>query len=148
MASPWRTRLKGSSEEAYEQYEQIVKELQELMDNDLKFTPKQRRDLRDRLINSLERRADVWFFASQHDDLARRGRGPSRIRGATPDARRGRASTRPRRSWQDFQEAIELVGNDDLSIKTRLLYKKVIARFAGRAGAQVAGPSRRARGPG
>ena len=54
-------RLKGKTDAAYDQYEQIATELRDLMGNDLKFTPKQRRDLRDRLINSMERRADVRF---------------------------------------------------------------------------------------
>ena len=44
----------------------------------------------------------------------------------------------PLKVVHDFQEAIELVGNDDLSIKTRLLYKKVIARFMAETGTPVA----------
>ena len=48
------TRLLGKPAEAYDQYQQIVSELQDLMGKDLTFSPKQRRDLRDRLINSME----------------------------------------------------------------------------------------------
>ena len=98
------------------------------MRNDLKFTPKQRRDLRDRLINSLERRADVWLFARRQPDHSwRTSLSPNPRRSPSSQARR--ASARPRGWWRIIQEAIKLVGNDDLGNKTRLLYKKVIARF-------------------
>jgi tetratricopeptide (TPR) repeat protein len=121
-------RLKGQASEAYDQYEQIVRELQELMRNDLKFTPKQRHDLRDRLINSMERRADVMLFASQApaastaDDDGVESGSHAKARAATSEHPASRVV-------DDFQEAIELVGNDDLSTKVRLLYKKVIAQF-------------------
>jgi tetratricopeptide (TPR) repeat protein len=118
-------RLMGSSESAYEQYEQIVKELGELMVNDLKFTPKQRRDLRDRLINSLERRADVWLFASRQPPLSAVAE-PE----AHPDSPTEPGIGSPSRVVRDYQDAVKLVGNDALDKKTRLLYKKVVARFA------------------
>ena len=58
-------RLKGKHAEAYEQYQKIVDELKDLMRDDLKFTPKQKRDLRNRLINSMEDPRDT--FISSHD---------------------------------------------------------------------------------
>jgi tetratricopeptide (TPR) repeat protein len=121
-------RLTGKSTESYEQYRQIVMQLQELITKDVTYTPKQRRELRERLINSMERRADVRLFAGQD--------------GATPPpvnelsqvasfARHPSATNtdEPTTVEEDYQEAIELVGNDDLGWKVRLLFKKVIARF-------------------
>ncbi|MEA2630573.1 MAG: hypothetical protein QOE66_792, partial [Chloroflexota bacterium] len=108
-------RLCGRSDESYGQYDQLVKELLELMRKDLDFNPKERRDLRDRLVNSMERRADVRFFAR---------RSPTFFRDVRPDRYlRLLASVE-----DDYQEAIEQVANDDLSTKTQLLYKKVITR--------------------
>jgi tetratricopeptide (TPR) repeat protein len=120
-------RLTGSKNEAYEQYEQIVAKLRRL-DQDLKFTPKQRYDLRVRLINSLERRADVRFFASQPLEPAIADE-PSTESVSRSVPKSTMSAVIPLKVVHDFQEAIEAVGNDDLSIKTRLLYKKVIARF-------------------
>jgi tetratricopeptide (TPR) repeat protein len=121
------TRLTGSNGQAYEKYEEIVSKLR-LLDHDVSFTPKQRSDLRARLINSLERRADIWFFASQQSalPLAEEDDDESRSRSEYPS---DPGASIPLKVVRDFQEAIELIGNDDPSIKSRLLYKKVIARF-------------------
>jgi tetratricopeptide (TPR) repeat protein len=121
-------RFKGKSGEAYDRYQQIVSDLQDVMSKDLTFSPKQRRDLRDRLINSMERKADVRFFARQAIAPPPADRGlpaPFSTRSSGPDA--DDSST----VEDDYEDAIELVGNDDLSTKARLLYKKVIARFIG-----------------
>ncbi|AGA31623.1 hypothetical protein [Singulisphaera acidiphila] len=108
-------RLCGRPDEAYGQYDQLVKELQELMRNDLDFNPKERRDLRTRLVNSMERRADVRFFSR---------RTPTFFQEVTPERYLGLLA----KVEQDYQEAIEQVANDDLSSKIQLLYKKVIVR--------------------
>ena len=104
-------RLLGEPEAAYDRYDQIVDELQGLMRKDFDLDPKQRRDLAERLINSMERRADVRFFARE-------------IRG-------GDGRDQLRMALDDYQRAIEQVENDDLTTKTRLLYKKVIAHVIG-----------------
>jgi hypothetical protein len=118
-------RLKGKARESYDQYEQIVRQLTDLMKNDLTFSPKQRRDLRDRLINSMERRADVFLFASQEPvagvfGLAAAEAAAPRVAPANSD--------RSARIQDNYQDAIDLNRNDDLATKVRLLYKKVIAR--------------------
>src|SRR5262249_21379377 len=82
-----------------------------------------------RLINSLERRADVYFFASGQPAPSAAAGTAARARWR-PQPRVEATDASPSAVVDDFQEAIERVGNDDLSIKTRLLYKKVIARFA------------------
>lgn len=108
-------RLCGRSDESYGQYDQLVKELLDLMRKDLDFNPKERRDLRERLVNSMERRGDVRFFAR---------RSPTFFRDVRPD----RYQSLLLKVQDDYQEAIEQVANDNLSTKTQLLYKKVIAR--------------------
>ena len=140
-------RLTGSSEAAYEQYEQIVKQLGELMVNDLKFTPKQRRDLRDRLINSLERRADVWFFARRQpaspaaDEAAEGFASRLRVPGGA-----GRRHTLegggglPGRHQAGRQRC---AGHQDPAA-----LQEGHRPIRGRAGRRVADASRRARGPG
>src|SRR5690348_5230972 len=85
------------------------------MRKDLDFNPKERRDLRERLVNSMERRADVRFFAR---------RSPTFFAQVRPDRYQGLLA----KVEADYQEAIEQVANDDLSTKTQLLYKKVITR--------------------
>jgi tetratricopeptide (TPR) repeat protein len=121
-------RLKGNAAESYAQYRQVVAQLKELITNDVTFSPKQRRDLRDRLISSMERRADVFFFARQEGAKSPPVSELSRIAfvAAPPSATNidDLATVE-----DDYQEAIELVGNDDLGSKVRLLFKKVIARF-------------------
>ena len=122
-------RLCGRPDEAYGQYDQLVKELQELMRNDLDFNPKERRDLRTRLVNSMERRADVRFFSR---------RAPTFFQEITPERYLGLLA----KVEQDYQEAIEQVANDDLSSKTQLLYKKVIVRCLSEMGRNSAGRDR------
>src|SRR4051812_49172356 len=85
------------------------------MRKDLDFNPKERRDLRKRLVNSMERRADVRFFAR---------RPPAFF----PDVRPDRYLGLMTKVEDDYQEAIDQVANDDLPTKAQLLYKKVIAR--------------------
>ena len=121
-------RLKGKHAESYEQYGEIVSELQELLRDDLKFTPKQRRDLRNRLINSMERRRRQFL----------RARAPGSLPGiddpsapASPIRVLGEPTAPgPSQVERDYQMAIELVGNEFLDTKSRLLFKKVIAQFA------------------
>ncbi|MDB5351339.1 MAG: hypothetical protein JWN86_2586 [Planctomycetota bacterium] len=108
-------RLCGRSDTSYGQYDQLVKELQELMRKDLDFNPKERRDLRKRLINSMERRADVRFFARRSPTFYR-------------DVRNEHYLGLMAKVEDDYQEAIDQVANDDLITKAQLLYKKVIAR--------------------
>src|SRR2546423_15242419 len=107
----------------------------------LDFNPKERRDLRERLVNSMERRADVRFFAR---------RPPTFFRDVAPDRYHGLLAS----VEDDYQEAIDQVANDDLSAKTQLLYKKVIARCLSemgrdrpRPGAGGAAPIRPPLGP-
>lgn len=120
-------RLCGRSDESYGQYDQLVKELQELMRKDLDFNPKERRDLRKRLVNSMERRADVRFFAR---------RSPTFFRDIRPDRYLGLMA----KVEDDYQEAIEQVANDDLGTKAQLLYKKVIARCLAEMGRRPPAP--------
>lgn len=108
-------RLCGRPDESYGQYDQLVKELQELMRNDLDFNPKERRDLRTRLVNSMERRADVRFFSR---------RSPTFFTEMAPD----RYLSLLEKVERDYQEAVEQVVTDDPSSKAQLLYKKVIVR--------------------
>jgi tetratricopeptide (TPR) repeat protein len=122
-------RLCGQSEESYNQYDQLVKELQELMRKDFNFYPKERRDLNKRLVNSMERRADVWFFSRRstvRDNVIGVGDEP-----AITDASADEDTDVLRRVERDYQEAITQVENDDLSTKARLLYKKVITHLRG-----------------
>jgi hypothetical protein len=119
-------RLKGKSREAYEQFDQIVRELRHLMLFDLKYTPKQRRDLRDRLLNSMERQVDVMLFA-RYEPAAPVAGNDHALPGSHSHAVTN--TDEPSKVEVVFQEAIKLVGNDDLDLMVRLLYKKVIARF-------------------
>lgn len=118
-------RLCGRPDESYGQYDQLVKELQELMRKDLDFNPKERRDLRTRLVNSMERRADVRFFSR-------------RTPAFFPDVSSERYLSLLEKVERDYQEAIEQVANDDLSSKAQLLYKKVIVRCLSEMGRKLA----------
>ena|GEM_PF-2915901 len=108
-------RLCGQPDESYGQYDQLVKELQELMRKDMDFNPKERRDLRNRLVNSMERRADVRFFSRKPPNFF-------------PEVSRDHYLALLEKVEQDYQEAIDQVANDDLTTKIQLLYKKVITR--------------------
>ncbi len=108
-------RLCGRPDESYGLYDQLVKELQVLMRKDMDFNPKERRDLRKRMINSMERRADVRFFAR---------RSPTFFADSRPDLYLKLMA----KVEDDYQEAIDQVANDDLPTKAQLLYKKVIVR--------------------
>lgn len=133
-------RLCGQWEDSYNQYDQLVKELQDLMRKDFDFQPKERRDLSVRLVNSMERRADVWFFSRKPSDG-----------GAVVEASAASPKTESenddrdlfKRIEHDYGEAVSQVGNDDLSTKTRLLYKKVITHLWGgkRSSSVSAGPA-------
>jgi tetratricopeptide (TPR) repeat protein len=121
-------RLKGNSAEAYAQYRQIVKELQELMTTDLTFTPKQRRDLRDRLFNSMERRADVKFFARREVLSLSSNAELARLASLSPPV--SAADSDDSTSIEDeYQASIDLLGNDNLAWKTCVAYKAIIARL-------------------
>jgi tetratricopeptide (TPR) repeat protein len=121
-------RLTGDGGEAYAKYRQIVTDLQDLMRDDLTFTPKQRRDLRDRLLNSMERRADVRLFAPETLTTPETAAESSQVvlSAKLPPAT---SSDDFATVEDDYEEAIELLGNDDLPSKAQLLYKKVIAAF-------------------
>lgn len=115
-------RLLGNSSESYNQYDQIVNELRVLMRDDLKFQPKERKDLRVRLVNSLERRADVFFFARQ--PLVQDGETPRAGWNLSPAEYRAQLNDLQR----DYQQVIDYVENDDTTGLVPLLYKKVIVR--------------------
>lgn len=119
-------RLCGRPDESYGQYDQLVNELLELMRKDIDFNPKERRDLRKRLVNSMERRADVRFFAR---------RSPTFFTEVEPD----RYLALLAKVEDDYQDALEQVANDDLSTKTQLLYKKVVTQCLSEMGRQAAG---------
>jgi tetratricopeptide (TPR) repeat protein len=115
-------RLHGKSDASYEQYDQIVQELSKLLRDDVKLTPKKRRELRDRLVNSLERRADVRFFARQmlrHEDDAP-------LPGFNLEPRQYRKQMK--NVAKQYQETIDCVDIDDTVSLIRLLYKKTIAQ--------------------
>ena len=122
-------RLKGHPLEAYNQYDQLVDEMKGRLKKDFNFNPKERRDLWERLINSMERRADVLFFARQ----------PSYVAAPTLAAAVQHPSLAARDDElahlkaieYDYDKALEEVRNDDLPTKTRLLYKKVITHVLG-----------------
>jgi tetratricopeptide (TPR) repeat protein len=116
-------RLLGNSAESYNQYDQIVNELRVLMRDDLKFQPKERKDLRMRLVNSLERRADVFLFARQ--PLGRDDDETSRASWSLSPAK---YRDQMKKLQRDYQQVIEYVENDDALGLIPLLYKKVIVR--------------------
>lgn len=120
-------RLCGDADGAYDQYHRLVQELQALMGNDLNFNPKERRDLRERLINSMERRADVRFFARKSPRMALAEHVADQVKPADWEKKvREAYGELLGKAERDYQEAIDQVANDDLSTKTRLLCKKVI----------------------
>ena len=123
-------RLCGQSDESYNQYDQIVKELQELMKKDFNYYPKQRRDLSDRLVNSMERRADVWFFSRRPLAADRTVMKPASDPGSPGNGRDDDLALLEKVE-KDYDEAITQVENDDPDTKIRLLYKKVIAHVIG-----------------
>ena len=101
-------RLRTNNDDAYDQFDQIVLDLQKLMTRDLSHTPKQRRDLHERLINSMERRADVFLFA----------RGVPEASGANGDPDDPgfdvQTTTIADGLWKtedDFEQAIKMVGS-------------------------------------
>jgi tetratricopeptide (TPR) repeat protein len=116
-------RLKGQPAEAYEQFNNIIMELRELLSNDTRFTPKQRRDLRQRLFNSMERRIDVTLFARYRPGEGDRAKEPGFPAGIAAN------DDEPSRVQNDFDEAIKQVGDDDPVTRARLSYKKVVAQF-------------------
>ena len=77
----------------------------------------------------MERRADVRFFAR---------RSPTFFPEVSPE----RYLSLLAKVEDDYQEAIEQVANDDLSTKTQLLYKKVIARCLAEMGRKPRGRAR------
>lgn len=123
-------RLLGHPEDSYAQYDQIVRELKDLLQDDLLFSPKERRELRERLVNSMERRADVRFFARTPAADVARALEPARVASA-----RGRELGE---AEDDYQEVIEHVGQDDPISGVRIAYKKVITR---RLAELASGPS-------
>jgi hypothetical protein len=119
-------RLTGNASQAYDDFNQIVSELDKLMRDDLNYTKKERRDLRYRLLNSMERRADVKLFAPDEP--------PDRAFGTDDPEPSSLARTVPKSDgpWavaERFQEVIERVREEDPDLKVRVLCKKVIARF-------------------
>jgi tetratricopeptide (TPR) repeat protein len=122
-------RLRGRPDESYNQYDQIVKELQELMKKDFNYYPKQRRDLSDRLVNSMERRADVWFF-TRKPAADRTVMKPASDPGSSGNSRDDDLAVLEKVE-EDYDAAIRQVENDDPATKTKLLYKKVIAHVIG-----------------
>ena len=120
--------FRGKAAEAYDQYQHIVTSFQEFLSKELTFTPKQRRELRDRLINSMEGRADTRFYARQAVPTPTAGGELSRLASFTTGSSAPNSDDSATVD-DDYEDAIELLGNDDLSTKARLLYKKVIAQF-------------------
>lgn len=106
-------RFKGEPEKAYDQYQQIVSELRKVMSTNTSFDPKQRQDLSERLRNSMQRRADVLFFAR-----------PMLTR--MPREEVEKVFDRIQR---DYQDAIDFSGNAEPALTVQLLYQKVIAQF-------------------
>jgi tetratricopeptide (TPR) repeat protein len=124
-------RLKGHPKEAFSDYEQIIVELKEQLRKDRAFTPKERHDLWDRLVNSLERKADIWLFARTPEYL--------HIAASASDAKGLPRDEQALLKEVEcaYQDAIDEVGNEEPVIKTRLLYKKVMAHLLGTLGNSV-----------
>ncbi|WP_435011551.1 hypothetical protein P12x_002866 [Tundrisphaera lichenicola] len=113
-------RLMDRTDDAYDHYNQIVAELNLLLRDDLRFGPKERRDLRERLVNSMERRADVHFFSR---------RSPAHFARGLAKAAPGQYQTIIKRVLRDYQQAIDCLSDDDQTTRVSLLCKKVITRF-------------------
>ncbi|GAC1472213.1 MAG: hypothetical protein NVSMB9_19200 [Isosphaeraceae bacterium] len=114
-------RLFGNHEEALRRYNVLVRDIESVLSGDDKFLPKQRRDLRTRLVNSMERRADCKFFTFYWQKDPKRG-----VR--DPDEKRAH----PLQAYRLLSEAYKHVGADDPDTQLRLLYKKYIAHFLAR----------------
>jgi hypothetical protein len=108
-------RYRGKPVEALEKFDHIVEQLHGKLSEEYVLTPEQRRDLRDRMVNSMERRGDCELF-----------------RFGLPDADNSTNQFDSEVAWKAFalyEAAYRWTPTDDEDTRLLLLNRMYLARF-------------------